>query len=81
MWMLLVIFIHSQYPVLCCNGDKDAGDCKSINCDSVTETKDGYDWNGFHFKPKQVYPSFDRDCHVCVYRQVSPLCVFIQPSS
>ncbi len=75
-----------KYPSGCCND----GDCKPIPCDSITETKDGYDWKGIHFNEKQVRPSGDQTCHVCVGKEWTngmetsvdkfPHCIFIQPS-
>ncbi len=78
---VVVILIHLQYPAICCNGDKETGDCHPVDCDSIAETKDGYDWQQWHFRPDQAHPSFDRQCHVCIFHQNSPQCVFIQPSS
>ncbi len=75
------ILVHSDYPPLCCNGDKQTGDCHPVDCDSIAETKDGYQWENFHFMPHMALPSFDRRCHVCIYRNVAPQCVFIQPGS
>lgn len=40
------------YPSGCCND----GDCKPIACDSITETKEGYDWNGLHFEESRSAP-------------------------
>jgi len=76
-----------KYPSGCCND----GDCKPIPCDSITETKDGYEWHGILFNESQVRPSGDRSCHVCTGKEwISgkptstdkfPHCIFIQPST
>ena len=82
-YLLLIGFllVHDDYPPLCCNGTDRGGDCHPVDCDSITETKDGYDWGGFHFKPNSAFPSFNRSCHACVLRGIHPMCIFIQPSS
>lgn len=72
---------HENYPAYCCNGDGEHGDCKAIECDGIAETKTGYDWEGFHFRPNQTMPSFDQKCHACVQKNKTPLCLFILPSS
>jgi hypothetical protein len=76
-----LILVHSEYPPICCSGDKETGDCHPVDCDSIAETRDGYVWGKFHFTPDQARPSFDRQCHVCIFRKVAPQCIFIQPSS
>jgi hypothetical protein len=81
LYLLAFILVHDDYPMHCCNGTDHGGDCHPVNCDSITETKQGYGWEKFHFRPDQAYPSFNRECHVCVFRGAAPLCIFIQPSS
>ena len=83
-----LILAHSWYPPLCCNGIGEGGDCHPVPCDSIVETRDGYEWQHLKFTGDQVHPSFDRDCHVCVghYNYPTgpmnvPHCVFIQPSA
>jgi hypothetical protein len=76
-----------HYPIGCCN----EGDCKPVPCDSITETKDGYEWHGILFNSTLVRPSGDQSCHVCVGQEWSadmksskdkfPHCIFIQPST
>jgi hypothetical protein len=79
-----------KYPEGCCND----GDCKPIPCDSITETREGYDWKGIHFNENQVRASGDKTCHVCVGKEwihnskglqegndKYPHCIFIQPST
>lgn len=90
--VLLVWLVHTapsgwEYPGDCCQGE----DCKPISCDSISETKDGYDWKGLHFTEGQVRPSGDQTCHVCVGKEwvngnktpidKFPHCIFIQPST
>ncbi len=70
----------SLYPQWCCNGDGKTGDCKEVTCDSIAETKDGYEWQGYRFAPNRVMPSFDRQCHACIHDKI-PMCLFILPSS
>ena len=76
-----------HYPEGCCN----EGDCKPVPCDSITETKDGYEWHGILFNEDKVRASGDKTCHVCVGKEWSsdmktskdkfPHCIFIQPST
>ena len=87
----MFILVHDDYPQLCCNGDAATGDCHPVPCDQVTETKDGYDWHGFHFTQGQTHVSFDKQCHACVGRNYwngeavgepkFPHCLFIQPTA
>ena len=86
-----IILIHSSYPPLCCSGDADTGDCHPVPCDQITETKDGYDWHGFHFSRDNTHVSFNQECHACVgheYWQGKPVgepkyprCLFILPTA
>lgn len=81
LWLLLVpVWSHENYPAWCCNGDGTHGDCKTIACDGIAETEDGYDWEGHHFRPNQTMPSFDQQCHACVSNNM-PTCLFILPAS
>ena len=81
---------HSDYPPLCCNGTDTGGDCHPVACDSIVETREGYEWNGFKFNESQVHPSFNGECHACVSTwhnlmtgkdSHNPHCIFIQPNS
>lgn len=73
---------HDWYPSQCCNGSEHGGDCHPVPCESLTENSDGtVTWREFTFKPLQVHPSQDRTCHACVFRDITPMCVFVQQSS
>ena len=74
----LVISAHSWYPQECC-GEKD---CHPIPCEELVQRPDGnYQWEQFTFKREQVRASLDKDCHVCVFRNETPYCAFIQMST
>ena len=68
---------HSWYPWECCSGI----DCKPVPCDSLIETKEGIAYENYVFKDKQIRPSQDKFCHVCINNTNKPLCVFIQSNS
>jgi hypothetical protein len=77
---------HSWYPTECCQGQ----DCQPVPCDSITETREGYDWKGLHFLEGQVRPSLDKQCHVCAGMSIDtdgipkpkyPRCIFILPAA
>lgn len=72
---------HESYPVRCCNGNAQGGDCKPVACESIVEKSDGYEYSGFHFRASQVFPSFNAECHACIYQGVVPTCLFIQSTT
>ena len=81
---------HSLYPLYCCNGTEDHGDCRPVPCETISENDDGsYTWQGIKFAPSMALPSFDKNCHVCVntltdlggHTEHHPHCIFIQESS
>ena len=71
---------HSWYPLACCGNM----DCFPIACDQLVETVSGWLYipTGNVFKPEQVQPSQDRNCHVCLGRgrDHRSICVFIVPN-
>ena len=85
-----LLLVHSWYPAICCNGNDMGGDCRPVPCDSIVETRDGVEWEGYKFTSAQTLPSQDRNCHVCVSTwhnmttgkdSHTPHCAFIQPST
>ena len=83
LWTIFA-FAHETYPPLCCNGTSVGGDCRPVACDSITETKDGYVWDGVKFTGDMVHASFDERCHACVgvYNDIPvPHCIFVQPTT
>lgn len=61
------------YPPACCSGE----DCREVNCTSITETKDGYEWNGFKFRRDQLRDFKAPGCHTCVTPYGTPMCIQI----
>lgn len=78
-----LLLIHSWYPQSCCGGNE----CEQVPCDSITETKDGYEWHGLTFNQYQVHPSLDQFCHACAGHTLDmqnrryPHCLFIQANT
>ena len=75
-----VLLAHDWYPQLCCRGTAEGGDCHPVPCDSITELKDGYEWDHVHFAPEDVHPSLDKECHACVQFRHG-YCLFILPTA
>ncbi len=85
--MIVHAFAHSSYPVWCCNGNNDNGDCRPVPCEQISENSDGsYTWNGIKFAPAMVVPSFNKECHVCEatvtdangHSEHFPHCIFLR---
>lgn len=58
------ILVHDWYPNSCCGGV----DCHPVPCDSISETTDGYVYDGVHFTTAS--PSPDKQCHACIHLDV-----------
>lgn len=70
---------HDWYPPGCCHGTDVGGDCHPVACEELSEQNDGaWKWRGYTFSKDRVHPSQDKTCHVCVFHEVAPMCVFIQ---
>lgn len=75
---------HSWYPMECCNGDSNMGDCHPVACDELVEVKGGIEWHHFTFTGQQIRASKDKLCHVCATENkygTRGYCVFINPGS
>lgn len=59
-FILGFLLVHDWYPDVCCGGL----DCRAVPCDSITEDKTGYFYDGIYFKTAQ--PSPDGKCHACI---------------
>jgi len=70
----VAILIHSWYPMSCCHDT----DCHPVPCDTIAEVEGGYKWQEFFFKSSSAAASQDDKCHVCVYGQNIPMCIFLQ---
>jgi hypothetical protein len=68
---------HEWYPHECCHDE----DCHPVACEEITETKEGYRWNGYFFRKDQSKPSQDNKCHVCIFRKNAPQCIFLQQNT
>ncbi len=67
---------HSWYPPKCCN----EGDCHPVPCEEIEDLpKGGAQWGEYKFRPDQVYPTQDSQCHACISPQFNtPYCIFTQ---
>lgn len=66
---------HSWYPAYCCHDE----DCRPVPCEDISETPDGFVYDGVKFAKSAEKPSEDRRCHVCIYGKGSGrtgLCLF-----
>ncbi len=70
---------HEWYDPECCSET----DCKPIaSCSELSEQQDGsVSWGKYTFKKKDVRPSRDSKCHVCLFRGATPMCVYVQQGS
>ena len=83
--ILLVLLVspargHDWYDRDCCSNN----DCKPIaSCSEITEhLNGGAKWDKYVFQKKNVRPSHDSKCHVCIQPSSdSPMCVYTQQGS
>lgn len=71
----LVLLIHGWYPQSCCADTH----CHPVPCDQLVEESNGWRYipDNRVFPFAVVYPSKDRNCHICTNNSL-PLCAFIQ---
>lgn len=58
-----VAFAHGWYPIQCCAGQ----DCRPVACEDISETLDGFVYDGVKFSKASQQPSQDQHCHVCIF--------------
>lgn len=71
----LFTLVHSWYDYECCH----TNDCKPVPCESITETKEGFKYDGLLFS--KIKPSKDNQCHACILEYGSgrtPMCLYLQ---
>lgn len=71
---------HSFYDMECCHDQ----DCHPVACDQISETSDGFEFDGVRFARSMERPSQDRRCHVCIMGSGSGrrgLCIYTQQGS
>jgi hypothetical protein len=82
-----------KYPLSCCHGDSNTGDCQMIPYQAVTETPDGFrvvlnpgdhrlvsTQQSFRIPYGQAIPSGDRNYHICLHpTQSTAFCFFAPP--
>ncbi len=77
----LLMPAHMNYPTMCCGNQ----DCSPVACDDLVETNSGiwvYLPTGNRFQANQVWPTEDRNCHVCMGRiDKRSICAFVQHGS
>jgi hypothetical protein len=70
--------VHSFYSSQCCGRE----DCHPVPCEELVEDRGGkWVYTPTHnvFGPEQVFPSQDKNCHVCLSKDDKrSLCAYIQ---
>jgi hypothetical protein len=68
---------HSWYPRECCSDQH----CFPVPCNELHNSMSGVEWHHRVFGGRQIKPSQDQACHVCVIVDGlipdQPICVFI----
>jgi len=65
---------HDFYDKTCCGGH----DCRPVPCETIRAEPGGFDFTdpldraSYFFSRDKMKPSQDGQCHVCIYRSVSP---------
>ena len=66
-----LMFAHLLYDQACC-ADKH---CRPVPCSEITQTSDGWQWQGQSFHRVMLRESPDGNCHVCI--DTVPRCIYL----